>query len=248
MTAVGTSNQHDRDAWVRETLAGLPAGWRLLDAGAGRQPYREACRHLAYVAQDAANNSPADFPIGLHDVGWEYGPLDLVCDVVDIPEPDASFDAVLCTEVLEHVPAPLSALEEFARLLRPDGVLILTAPFQSLTHFAPHHYHTGFNRYFYEQHLPALGFTIEQLVTSGNYFEVVAQEVRRVSSAGREYAGLRKRPWERLALRLVLRMLARCSRRGGRSSELGCYGLFVRARRTSASEAGKRAASPSNPK
>ena len=231
MNSVGRTNEQVRDAWVRRALADVPAGGRVLDAGAGQQPFRDACNHLDYVAQDAANNRPREHPFGLQIRGWQYGQLDIVSDITSIPEPSASFDVVLCTEVLEHVPAPLGALREFARLLRPDGQLIVTAPFQSLTHFAPHHYHTGFNRYFYEKHLPDLGFVIEELTANGNYFDVVAQELRRLKSAGREYARLNPRLWERWATRIVLGLLARYSQRGARSIELGCFGLMVRATR-----------------
>jgi 2-polyprenyl-3-methyl-5-hydroxy-6-metoxy-1,4-benzoquinol methylase len=43
----------------------------------------------------------------------------------------------MCVEVFEHLPEPIKAVEEFARLFKPGGYLILTAPFCSLTHFAP---------------------------------------------------------------------------------------------------------------
>ena len=80
--------------------------------------------------------------------------IDLVSDITAIPAPDASFDAILCSEVLEHVPEPTHALDEFARLLKPGGKLILTAPFASFVHMAPYHYCNGFCRYWYEHHLP----------------------------------------------------------------------------------------------
>lgn len=84
---------------------------------------------------------------GLQTGKWDTSRVDLVCDISAIPELDASFDAILCSEVLEHVPDPSKALDEFARLLKPSGKLILTAPFASLVHFAPYHYCTGFSRY-----------------------------------------------------------------------------------------------------
>ena len=41
---------------------------------------------------------------------------------------DASLDAILCLDVLEHVPDFRAALREFARALRPGGALLLTVP------------------------------------------------------------------------------------------------------------------------
>jgi SAM-dependent methyltransferase len=42
--------------------------------------------------------------------------------------PDASFDLVLCTEVIEHIDRGFSALQNIRRIIRPNGVLILSTP------------------------------------------------------------------------------------------------------------------------
>lgn len=49
-----------------------------------------------------------------------------------IPEPDASADMVICQEGIEHLPNQLAALQEFNRVLKPNGRLIITAP--SISH------------------------------------------------------------------------------------------------------------------
>ncbi len=185
---VGTKNAATRDAWVAQALAALPPGARLLDAGAGECQYKKHCGHLKYVAQDiAVYDGKGD--TGLQTGSWDFSQIDIVSDILDIPEPDASFDAVLCTEVLEHLPDPVRALDEMARLLRPGGMFIITAPFWSLTHFAPYHYATGFNRYFYEFHLGRLGFDIVEMIPNGNFFECVGQELRRVTDMAQRFAG-----------------------------------------------------------
>jgi SAM-dependent methyltransferase len=226
-----TRNESNRQEWVARSLMNLPQGWRILDAGAGQQPYRRFCEHLSYVCQDFGKYDPEEHPDGLQMREWSYGRLDHECDVACIPEADGSFDAILCTEVFEHLPNPLAALQEFARLVRPGGQLILTAPFCSLTHFAPHHYATGFNRFYYEMHLPAAGFFIEEITPNGNYFDVVGQEVRRVKSVAVRYVGGKPNFIEKAATKVLLAMLRRLSRDGSASSELGCFGLHVRARR-----------------
>ena len=43
--------------------------------------------------------------------------IDLFSDITAIPAPDASCEAILCSEVLKHVPEPNHAVDEFARLL-----------------------------------------------------------------------------------------------------------------------------------
>jgi SAM-dependent methyltransferase len=47
-----------------------------------------------------------------------------VCDAQDLPFADASFDVVVANHMLYHVPEPTRAVAEFARVLRPDGVLL----------------------------------------------------------------------------------------------------------------------------
>jgi ubiquinone/menaquinone biosynthesis C-methylase UbiE len=86
---------------------------------------------------------------GLQTKGWDKTRIDLVSDITEIPASDASVDAVLCSVLLEHVPEPTHALGEFMRLLKPGGILILTAPFASNVHMAPHHFCSGFSKYWY---------------------------------------------------------------------------------------------------
>jgi SAM-dependent methyltransferase len=54
--------------------------------------------------------------------------MDLVgartCDVQDLPFPDEAFDVVVANHMLYHVPEPTRAVAEFARVLRPGGVLM----------------------------------------------------------------------------------------------------------------------------
>ena len=226
---VGTRNAATRDAWVANALAALPAGARLLDAGAGECQYKKHCGHLKYVAQDnAVYDGKGDS--GLQTGSWDFSQVDIVSDILDIPEPDASFDAVLCTEVLEHLPDPVRALDEMARLLRPGGTFIVTAPFWSLTHFAPYHYATGFNRYFYEFHLGRLGFDIVEMTPNGNFFECVGQELRRVSDMAQRFAGGDKpTPLEFNAMQVVLAMVERMSARDTGSPDMLHFDCQVRA-------------------
>jgi SAM-dependent methyltransferase len=226
---VGTKNAATRDAWVAQALAALPPGARLLDAGAGECQYKKHCGHLKYVAQDiAVYDGKGD--TGLQTGSWDFSQIDIVSDILKIPEPDASFDAVLCTEVLEHLPDPVRALDEMARLLRPGGMFVITAPFWSLTHFAPYHYATGFNRYFYESHLERLGFDIVEMTPNGNFFECVGQELRRVTDMAQRFAG-GDRPTllELHATQIVLGMVERMSGRDTGSPEMLHFDCQVRA-------------------
>lgn len=229
MNPVGTLNEATRVAWLEQALKQIPAGSRILDAGAGEQQYRSFCSHLDYVAQDFAQYDGSGDGTGLQVGSWDQSRLDIVSDITSIPEPDASFDAVMCIEVFEHLPAPLLALKEFSRLLRRGGQLIVTAPFCSLTHFAPFHFYTGFNRYFYETHLAEHGFEIVDMQANGNFFEFVAQELRRVPTVAGQYAGDAPGRVETYAMRVVLGMLGRFSLKDTDSREMLHFGYHVRA-------------------
>src|SRR5256714_6937453 len=226
---VGTRNEATRAAWLEKTLAQIPAGGRLLDAGAGERQFEEFCHHLDYVAQDFGKYDGKGNLAGLQTGSWNQATLDIVSDISNIPEPEASFDAVLCVEVFEHIPAPVLAIREFARLLKRGGHLIITAPFCSLTHFAPYHFYTGFSRYFYGTHLPALGFEIVEMEENGNFFEYVAQELHRLPEIADRYAKDAPSPAEDAALRQIFEMLERFSAKDARSGELLHFGYHVKA-------------------
>lgn len=227
----GSVNEIFRSQWIRKQLKDLPGGWRLLDAGAGEQQYRDACAHLKYVSQDFAAYKPEGENTGLQMDKWDYGKLDIISDITAIPEPSGSFDAVLCTEVLEHIPDATLALKEFARLIRPGGRLVLTAPFCSMTHFAPHHYATGFSVFFYAKHLPELGFRILQTEFNGNYFDYIEQEMKRVDFVAQRYCSDKPSWFEYQAIKAVRKMLKRFSASGKQSSELLTFGIHVLAER-----------------
>ena len=178
-------NEENRQVWLKKTLSALQKDARILDAGGGELRNRPLCSHLAYVSQDFCQYDGRGDTKGLQTGNWDTSRIDLVCDITAIPEPDVSFDVILCSEVLEHVPDPTKALDEFARLLKPGGKLILTAPFASLVHFAPYHYCSGFSRYWYEHHLTNRGFSIEELVPNGDWFAYCQQELMRLGSMER---------------------------------------------------------------
>jgi len=225
---VGLANESTREAWLKKVLSELPPGARLLDAGAGECAHKKYCEHLHYVSQDLTKYDGKG-EVGLHMGAWDTSRIDIVSDITDIPAPDASFDAILCAEVLEHITDPTLALAELARLLKPGGTLIVTAPFCSFTHFAPYHYATGFSRYFYEHHLRRIGFDIVELVENGSFFEFTAMQVRMAEPMAQRYAGERLSILERFAVQVVLSMLERFSTADKDSNELLNYGIFVRA-------------------
>lgn len=179
-------NEKNRAEWLKKVISALPSGIRILDAGAGELRNKELCNHLIYVSQDFCQYEGVGDGKGLQTGAWDTKRIDLVSDITEIPEPDNSFDVILCSEVLEHVPEPTKALDEFYRLLKPGGKLILTAPFASLVHFAPYHYCSGFSQYWYEYHLTKRKFLIDELSPNGDWFSFCQQELKRLGGMERK--------------------------------------------------------------
>jgi SAM-dependent methyltransferase len=160
-------NQFHRDEWITAEAKKIPAGSKVLDVGAGAGPYRDLFAHCEYQAQDIGSE--------LGTVG-RYTALDYTSDILSIPAPDGAFDAILCTEVLEHVPEPARALVEMARLLRTGGRLLLTAPLGSRLHQEPFHFYGGFTPSWYRRFLPEAGFRVESVEPNGGFFRLFGQE------------------------------------------------------------------------
>lgn len=141
-----------RDQWIAAQAARIRPGTRVLDVGAGSCPYRNLFAHCEYRSHDLAPLRGDQLRHG------GYGHLDYVSDLTAIPVADGSFGAVLCTEVLEHHPEPIAVVTELARILKPGGDLILTAPLGSGIHQEPYHYYGGYTPWWYERFLTRVGF------------------------------------------------------------------------------------------
>ena len=227
MIQFGRNNESRRLQWLRTTLAAVADGERVLDAGAGELRNRAFCGHLQYVSQDFCQYEGRGDGVALQTQTWDTSRIDIVSDITAIPEPDASFDVVLCTEVLEHVPNPVVAFREFVRLLRPGGKMILTTPFCSLTHFAPFHFSSGLSRYWYEKQALDVGCSVLELTPNGGWLDFIAQELWRLPWIGRTYSS-RLLGWLAFASSLPLMLVMRCMATMDRgSSELLTFGWLA---------------------
>lgn len=182
------NNLNERTDWVSSQLAQLPEGSLLLDAGCGSQQFRRFSGHLNYRAQDFGQYKTDDKKMlgsesgGLGgSTGYEYGALDYVGDIWDIDEKDRTFDAILCTEVFEHIPYPIETVKEFSRLLKSGGKLILTAPSNCLRHMDPFFFYSGFSDRWFEKILLENGFEVNGIQAVGDYYSWVGVEIARTA-------------------------------------------------------------------
>ena len=152
--AIFSFNSYNRDKWVGKEISKIPSGQSVLDVAAGTCPYKHLFKNHIYKAQDFVQLAPDQ-----HRGGHGYGDIDYICDAAHIPVPDQSFDVVICTEALEHVPEPIKIISEIARIVKSRGKIILTAPLGSGLHQEPYHYYGGYTPHWYKHFLTQYGFS-----------------------------------------------------------------------------------------
>jgi ubiquinone/menaquinone biosynthesis C-methylase UbiE len=167
-------NQINRDQWIEKQARLVESNSKVLDLGAGTCPYRSFFEHCEYKTADF-KQLPKEELLQKED----YGEIDYVCEVSNVPVSDEFFDIVICTEVLEHVPEPILVLQEISRILRPGGKVILTAPLGSGLHQEPYHFYGGFSPYWYKEFLAKYGFNEITIESNGRFFTLYAQETMR---------------------------------------------------------------------
>jgi SAM-dependent methyltransferase len=146
---------------LRQTARG-----RVLDVGCGTMPFK---RHLERV--------PAVTGYDSLDIEARAPGVTFIASVERMtPVADATYDTVLCSEVLEHVPDPWSGLQEIRRVLRPGGVLLISVPFLARLHEEPHDYFR-YTEHTLRYSLAALEFDVDEVVATGSVFSFMGHQV-----------------------------------------------------------------------
>ena len=146
-------------AWLRAQAAELEPGpkVRILDVGCGVKPYYPYFADVAaeYVGVDVVENPAAEL----------LGPVEA------LPVDDASFDVVLCTQVLEHCDDPAQAVRELRRVTRAGGRVLASTHGVQVYHPSPVDYwrwtHEGLRRLF-EQSGTWSALTVEPAAGTGS--------------------------------------------------------------------------------
>jgi SAM-dependent methyltransferase len=148
---------------------------RLLDAGCGSKPYQPLFSHVTdcYVGADLTQNreNSVDVIVGSSDL---------------LPFQDVSFETVLSTQVLEHVPEPAVYLSKLARVLAPGGHLLLTCPASYMLHEEPHDYFR-FTSHGLRQLLHKAALTVVRIDTAGGAWRLIGQILLNHKAYGRRW-------------------------------------------------------------
>jgi SAM-dependent methyltransferase len=99
-----------------DVLAGLPAGARVLDLGAGSGSFAADSTHVALVRLDL--HVPAARKSGAY----------VAADAARMPFASGSFDAIISNHSLEHFERLDETLAEVGRVIKPEGVLYVAVP------------------------------------------------------------------------------------------------------------------------
>ena len=121
--------ERSRLACIRRLLAAEPSH-RILEIGCGGGHVLQLFRDNALVGTDVSGEMIRKARRNLR--GFRVELLKGELDELDLPT--GGFDRIVCTEVLEHVIEPQRLLAEAARLLSPDGRMVVTLPNDLVIH------------------------------------------------------------------------------------------------------------------
>lgn len=150
------------EKFVKKSAETLKKEVKVLDAGAGPCPYKKFFNHCKYESTDFVDT---------------YKCLDFICSLDNIPRKSDTYDAVISTEVLEHVEYPQKVINESYRILKKGGRLFLTTPQAWRIHQAPHNYFY-FTHYGLASLLKNAGFSKYTIKPMGGYFWFLADVIR----------------------------------------------------------------------
>lgn len=132
---------------------------KVLDVGCGSKPYQYLFNGTEYIGLELKGC--------LLDADYYY-------DGVTFPFEDGEFDAVICSQVLEHVFSPGAFLSETHRVLKNAGLFLLTVPFVWDEHEQPYDY-ARYSSFGLHHLLTQNGFEIVEHYTSMNDIRCIFQ-------------------------------------------------------------------------
>jgi SAM-dependent methyltransferase len=172
-SAIGTASKSQVNWAIRRRLKNELgrafsqfAHGRLVDIGCGRKPYEKVLRPMvtSHVGVDRA-----DSPHGTSSI-------DVFGDATDTTLPAESADTVIMTQVLEHLESPSVALSECARILVPEGNLILSTDFAWHLHEAPRDFFR-YSEFGLRHLLDGAGFDVVQIRPVAGTWLTTSEEI-----------------------------------------------------------------------
>jgi SAM-dependent methyltransferase len=145
---------------------------RLLDVGCGDRPYEPLFQ--PYVTEYIGVENEVTF--GATAASERAKGPDVTYDGRRLPFDDGSFDTVMSIQVLEHTPRPAELVAEMARVLKDDGVLILSVPFNYRLHEEPHDYFR-YTPHGLRELCGRAGLTVDQVIPRGGLWSLMGHQL-----------------------------------------------------------------------
>lgn len=146
-----------------QTLAPKLNG-RMMDFGCGQKPYKSLFSVKEYIGVDFEN------PGHPH---WNEA-IDVFYDGKTLPFDKEHFDSIFSSEVFEHVFNLEEILKELNRVLKVNGLILVTCPFSYCEHEVPNDY-ARYTSYAMKHLFAKNGFEVVEQVKTGNSIEAIAQ-------------------------------------------------------------------------
>ena len=146
-----------------KSLSGYVSG-KVLDVGCGQKPYLHLFSYTEYIGMDIENPG--------HDHSNEQ--IDVFYDGTTFPFENATYDSIVCNQVLEHVFTPDAFLKEISRVLKPQGYFLLSVPFVWDEHEPPNDF-ARYSSFGLTYMLKNAGFTVVEYRKSVNDFRLIFQ-------------------------------------------------------------------------
>ena len=136
----------------------------LLDVGCGTSPFQE------YYLPHVDKYLKLEHPEAVKD-NIKY---DFLSELPKISAPDSSIDTIVSFSVLEHVSEPFETIKEFERVLKDNGIFIISVPQYWHLHEEPHDY-LRFTKHILKEKITKTGFEILYMKGLGGSFATVGQ-------------------------------------------------------------------------
>jgi len=158
----------------------LRAKGHLLDLGCGKAPM------LGFYRSYASSIICADWPNSLHS----NPNSDVYCDLSKpLPFLEASFDTIIISDVLEHIPDPARLWKEMSRILSRGGSLIGNAPFMYWIHEAPYDFQR-MTPFAIEMQAAEAGLRIERMERLGSELDTWTDMTSKILSRWSRVGGI----------------------------------------------------------
>ena len=181
------------DYWERlsilrsvEALAARLEPGPMIDVGCGLKPY------VSILQRAGSNYWGVDYPVTVANAHSLASRADVFAESQRLPFRTGAFTTVISTQVLEHVPDPGALLGEMARVLRPGGSLVLSAPMTWPLHEEPYDFYR-YTIYGLRRLLTATGLEVVVEIPRGPGAYCLGQLFLALALVGRGPRGLASR-------------------------------------------------------